>query len=192
MAHTQLTPGVRDRAESYALGMLDAQQARAFRKHLAEGCSICERELRGALKTVTRLSLLVPQAEPRPELRDRLLQRVIMDSAAGMKGIHVVRAEQSGWVRSGIEGVTVKRLYADAANDSVTMLVRMEPGATYPSHRHRRPEQCFVLEGDLIQDVVLNAGDYTCADPETIHPVSRTVNGCLVLIVSSMHDEILA
>ena len=190
-AHNRLTPGTRDRVASYALGLLDARQSRAFREHLAEGCSICQSELRAALKTVSCLSLAVADAAPLPHLRDRILDRVKSMPDPAPEGIHVVR-EGAGWQSAGMEGISTKQLYVDPARDSVTMLVRMQPGATYPSHRHGGPEQCFVLEGDLIQDIVLNAGDYTCAEPHTIHPVSRTTKGCLLLIVSSTHDEVMA
>ena len=42
----------------------------------------------------------------------------------------------------------MRRLYVDEAAVMVTMLVRMAPGARYPSHRHAAAEECFVLSGD--------------------------------------------
>ncbi len=192
MQHKRSTAGSRDRAESYALGLLDSRQSRAFREHLAEGCSICASALRKASKTVSALALSVPEAAPPPRLRDRILQAVGPQSDSGPAGILVVRAAPAGWQSAGLEGVSFKELYSDPAHDTVTKLVRLQPGATYPSHRHSGPEQCFVLEGDLIQDVVLHPGDFTCAERETVHPVSRTKNGCLLLIVASTHDEVIA
>jgi anti-sigma factor ChrR (cupin superfamily) len=108
-------------------------------------------------------------------------------------GIHVVRANDGDWQSVGLEGVWVKQLYTDPMRDSMTMLVRMAPGATYPSHRHADAEQCLVLEGDLqTGDISIQAGDYQCATRGSVHDVSRTKNGCLLLIVSSKHDELIA
>ena len=106
--------------------------------------------------------------------------------------MHVIVAGEGEWQSAG-EGVLAKQLYSDPARDSVTMLVRMSAGATYPAHRHAGPEQCYVLEGDLeVNDVRLGAGDYQCVPGGSIHGVTRTEHGCLLLIVSSQRDELLA
>jgi quercetin dioxygenase-like cupin family protein len=111
---------------------------------------------------------------------------------ADTPGILVRRAKEGQWEDTGINGISVKRLLVDPANDSVTMLVRMPAGASYPRHRHAGAEQCYVLEGDLHDgDATLHAGDYQCADAESIHGVQYTEKGCLLLIVSSLHDEIV-
>jgi anti-sigma factor ChrR (cupin superfamily) len=87
----------------------------------------------------------------------------------------------------------VKRLFADTRRDSVTMLIRMAPGTEYPAHRHGGAEECLVLEGDIqVGDLSLRAGDYHCAQLDSVHDVTRTTGGCLLLIVSSQHDQLLA
>jgi anti-sigma factor ChrR (cupin superfamily) len=102
-----------------------------------------------------------------------------------------VPAGDTGWEPVSF-GVLAKQLYLDTVADSVTMLVRMAPGSTYPAHRHGGPEQCFVLEGDLrVGDIVLHAGDFQCAASDSVHEITRTDGGCLLLIVSSQHDELL-
>lgn len=204
MPHTRLTTGIRDRIGDYALGLLNSRQARAFEKHLHEGCAVCETELRAVIETISCLALSVPEVAPRPQLRDRVLDQVksVSDLVnnpqvwkawknSEVEGPQVVRAGQGEWESVGLKGVTAKRLYVDPLRDSATMLVRMEPGATYPAHRHGGHEQCFVVEGDLTQDVALHAGDYVCAEGNTIHPVSRTEHGCLLLIISSTRDELI-
>src|SRR5579875_2792236 len=47
------------------------------------------------------------------------------------------------------DGVWVKNLVA--ANGRATQLVRYEPGARFPMHRHAGPEFLYVLEGEAIQ-----------------------------------------
>jgi anti-sigma factor ChrR (cupin superfamily) len=73
------------------------------------------------------------------------------------------------------------------------MMIRMEAGAKWVPHRHAGPEQCFVLEGDLFDgESTYYAGDFQCAAPGSVHEAQSTVNGCLLLIVSSLNDQLLA
>jgi len=68
----------------------------------------------------------------------------------------------------------------------------MEPGSHYPPHHHAGPEQCYVLEGELrIGDLVLRAGDYSCAAADTLHAAPASPAGCLLLIIASQHDAVV-
>ena len=90
-------------------------------------------------------------------------------------------------------GVSARRLFFDAAHQRVTMLVRMAAGATSPPHRHSGPEDCYVLEGDLDTGRrIMRSGDYEHSLPESVHATQSTRGGCLLFIVSSLGDEILA
>ncbi len=154
-------------------------------------------------QTAARLAFAAPPQAPPPELKARLWERLEAETggpqvwkswtADSPAPLHVVRAGEGTWQTIGLAGIFVKKLYSDPERDTVTMLIRMEPGAEYPAHQHGGPEQCLVLEGDLcVGDLVLQAGDYQCAPPDSIHDVSRTRGGCLLLIVSSQHDRLLA
>src|SRR4029077_15255305 len=92
-----------------------------------------------------------------------------------------------------IEGIDVRRLFVDEGADRVTMLIRMAPGTAYPAHRHGGVEECFVLEGDLEigEEFEMNAGDYQRMDGGSAHPLQSTRGGCLLLLSSSRHDELL-
>lgn len=204
MAHGRVTARIRDHVAAYALGLLGPEEARAFKEHLREGGPVCEKELGITHETVSLLAFSVPQVTPKPEIRERLVRKLKSLSEPSrspqvwkawdspeVKGVRLIRAGEGGWESTGLEGVMIKRLYVDPAQESVTMLIRMEPGATYPAHRHGGAEQCFVLEGDLSYDMSLRTGDYLCAEADTVHPVSRTEQGCLLLIISSTHDELI-
>jgi quercetin dioxygenase-like cupin family protein len=115
-----------------------------------------------------------------------------LDAPVQPSGLLMVRANEGNWEDIGKNGIQVKQLYVDPAQDAVTMLVRMPAGTSYPRHRHAGAEQCYVLDGDLrVGDVTLRPGDYQCARAESIHEVQYTEGGCLLLIVSSQHDEII-
>jgi len=74
------------------------------------------------------------------------------------------------------------------------MLVRMAPGTSYPRHVHAGPEECFVLEGDLAvgDGLRLVAGDYQRMESGSRHPDQSTEGGCLLLLISSLNDELVA
>lgn len=158
---------------------------------------------RAVRETAARLAFAAPPQAPPSELKARLWEKLNAEAESGPQVwkswradspavLHLVRAGEGDWQTIGLAGIFVKRLYSDPERDSVTMLIRMEPGAEYPAHEHGGPEQCLVLEGDLrVGDLVLHAGDFQCAPAASIHDVSRTTGGCLLLIVSSQHDRLL-
>lgn len=161
-----------------------------------------------------------PGREPRSALRAELLRRVASekrDTAARAgdasehraretqvwkhwqetpgsfiePGLFTLRASEGNWQETAVPGVSVKPLFVDKDRDYVTMLVRMAPGSSYPRHSHAGAEECFVLEGDLrVAGRVLRAGDYQRADATSNHGEQATDEGCLLLIVSSQHDEL--
>jgi quercetin dioxygenase-like cupin family protein len=51
------------------------------------------------------------------------------------------------WKPSQFEGIQIKVLYEDKAKGEMTCLLKWEPGASLPMHRHPELEQSFVLEG---------------------------------------------
>ncbi len=195
-------------AALYVLGCLSAAEEAAFEEHSA-GCSRCRLEVQRLRRVTSALDLLAPAVEPPAALRGRLLERVAATAAdsgaigqtqswknwaptAAGGGPIVVPADAGRWEPTGVAGVLAKALFVDPESDRVTMLVRMEPGATYPAHTHGGPEESFILEGDLADgEVFLRAGDYLRKDGGTLHGVQSTRRGCLMLIVSSLHDEIV-
>jgi anti-sigma factor ChrR (cupin superfamily) len=104
----------------------------------------------------------------------------------------IIRGDDGAWEETGVAGVRVRRLLVDPARNQFTALVRMDAGTSYPRHVHNGPEECLVLEGDIrMGDAVLHAGDYQYAPPDTLHGEQSTENGCLLLISSSLSDELV-
>ena len=96
------------------------------------------------------------------------------------------------WEPTGTAGVEVRRLFVDRESDRMTALFRMAPGSTYTAHVHAGVEECFVLEGDLrVGAKVMHRGDYQMAPAGSTHGPQSTENGCLLLISSSLSDELL-
>jgi len=83
-------------------------------------------------------------------------------------------------------------LHQDVEHARTMFLVRLEPGAEYPSHRHMGLEECLVIEGDLhVDGNVLRSGDFTATYSDKIHIDTHSKEGCLLLISSPMNDEFL-
>src|SRR5919198_96916 len=76
MTHATADEELEGQAALYALGALDAEEARAFESHLAEGCAACEAELREFQGVVADLAYAAPAAEPPAGARARLLALV--------------------------------------------------------------------------------------------------------------------
>jgi anti-sigma factor ChrR (cupin superfamily) len=193
-----------DRLALHATGLLDQAAAAELEGHLAEGCEACNKHLVAFREAFAAVGHAVPTAYPPPHVRDRLMNRIgeasVLNEGAQVwkawreqpaSGVHIVRSNDEHW-ESVHPGIRAKRLYVDTTRDTVTMLIRMDPAASYIPHRHGGPEQCFVLEGDLHDgDLVVTAGDFQCAAEGSVHGAQWTTSGCLLLIVSSLKDELL-
>jgi anti-sigma-K factor RskA len=66
---------VLDSLPAYALGSLEAEEARRVEEHLS-GCMICRDESNSFQTVVEQLSFAAPAATPSPHLKERLMQRV--------------------------------------------------------------------------------------------------------------------
>jgi anti-sigma factor RsiW len=112
-----------DSASLYALGLLDDAEARAFEQHL-KSCPSCEAEVREAGDLGVELAGTIPLSPP----PDGLRQRVLAESVLPRGVAALVRGAQMNFRPTPYSGVTVARLYEDAARGELTSLVRMMPG----------------------------------------------------------------
>jgi anti-sigma factor ChrR (cupin superfamily) len=175
-----------EQALLYAVGALEPGEVAAFERHLQEGCTACQNELRDFQAVAAGLAHGVPQHAPSDNVRTRLMSRINKET-----GLTTLRFEEGSWRKTRFEGIEVRRLFIDRGRGTVSMLVRMAAGARYPGHRHAAVEECYVIEGDLhISGTVLLAGDYQRADLDSVHGDQWTEKGCTAFIISSLHNEV--
>ncbi len=191
-----------DSAELFLLGALAESEHSGFQEHLG-ACAACRGKLESGAELVARLDQAVlvegPLQRPSTGLRDRVLGSLpeIQAEPAAPEGpsppYALVPDSEEGWQETGVDGVQAKALFKDEERRTLTVLVRMAPGSSYPSHRHADREECYVISGDLGvgDDDVMQPGDYQVAEAGSVHPVQWTRGGCTLFIVSSMDDEIL-
>lgn len=212
--HEFLDDDLRDLAALHVIDALEGEEARAYRLHLAI-CEVCRAEVESLARTAAQLAHAVQPIAPRPGLWDRVLDRIHAPSTAtppptvpaqrptqvwkdwnapaGVGADGMLYAPSGGeFEPTGIEGIEVRRLSVDPQRDRVTMLVRMAAGTRYPAHRHGGPEECFVLQGDIrVGELHMHAGDFQRMEHGSAHGVQSTDEGCLLLIVSSMSDDLI-
>lgn len=143
------------------------------------------------------LGYAAPTVRPRAALKEKLLERIRRSRALrsfteAMPGVHILRAEEKDWRPTPYPGVAYKSIYLDSATSMATSLLKFAPGAVYPPHRHTGIEHCLVVEGQVATgDVTIGQGDYEIAMPGSVHSPIRSETGAVLLIISSIHDEML-
>jgi putative transcriptional regulator len=209
--HEFLDDELREQAALYVLRSLSEDDARAWRLHLGQ-CPTCRAEVEALERVAGELTAIAPAAEPPPQLWSRVLARVRAcapeahaNQGAGQvwkswpadedaaRPFTYVDGSQGSFEPTSFAGVSARRLFVDLAQQRVTMIVRMQPGSSYPAHRHSGPEECYVLQGDLdTGQRHMQAGDFERSAAGSRHAVQSTQGGCVLFIVSSLGDEILA
>ena len=100
-----------------------------------------------------------------------------------------LRAEEGQWVPFRGPGVEAKTLCTDPGRNTITVLVRMQPGARLDGHLHNGNEECYVVDGAVsLGGVHIAAGDFHRAPAGTRHGEVRTQVGCTLLIVVDQAD----
>ena len=135
----------------------------------------------------TAVALSVPSLEPPTHARARLL------AAARKPSTYTLWAADATWMDTGLPGIRARVLAVDRSRSLVTLMLRAEPGAVYPSHQHHGPEECFVISGSVVIDGrVLRAGDFHHADEDSHHGEITTTEGAEVILVGAIDDYLPA
>lgn len=180
------------RAELYALGALPPAEREKLEARILSG-EIAPEDIHEHLQTITELAEDIASIMPAPR---RAVKEGLMSAIAGTESSQeqktiFVLANEGQWIDMA-PGISIKILFQDSEKASTTLLVRLQPGAAYPPHRHRGTEECLVLEGDLhVDGTVLHTGDFTVSFDDRIHTDTHSSEGCLLLINSPMNDEFL-
>ena len=97
-----------------------------------------------------------------------------------------VTAADRPWVERR-PGVHWKVLWEEGVRKAV--LMRYDPGATIPRHRHLGDEQIFVLDGGVSDDTgTCTKGNYARRPPGCVHTVTSR-DGALVLAIMTGGTE---
>jgi quercetin dioxygenase-like cupin family protein len=110
---------------------------------------------------------------------------------------YISRTNSSEWIplkENGVDttGLYVKTLrYDPQKHRSPAIILKFEPGASYPYHNHPAGEEIFVLKGScFVNESILREGDYLYTPPGFKHGV-KSETGCEMLLLIPEEVEIL-
>ncbi len=166
-----------------SVGALDPDERVELQVHLDALTPEQRAEVTRLYDAAIAVALSVPQSEPPAHARERLLAAVRKPST------YTVWAADAAWIETGLPGIRARILAVNKERSLVTLLIRAEPGAVYPSHKHHGPEECYVISGSVVIDGrVLRAGDFHHADEDSDHGEIITTEGAEVLLVGAIED----
>ena len=184
-----------DLATRCALGELSPTEQQAFQAQVRANPELGEflRSLQTALDSVAHS---VPQIEPPPDLKRRVLRRVLPQPQATVSpvppGLRFLPGDDQGWKPLPVPGAFIKLLSLQADRGYAVLLGKLDPGTRYPAHINAGPEDFFILTGDLhVGSQVLGAGDFHHADAGSQHTENFSVNGCTLLAVLTTDDPLV-
>jgi len=112
----------------------------------------------------------------------RGIRRRVLERIAEAEDSHLtVQAGEGRW-QPFLDGVHIKVLHESAG--TLSYLMRLQPGARVPAHRHPRDEECVVLEGSLRvgRQLELGPGGYHLAHRGALHAGLSTETGATVFL----------
>lgn len=174
-----------ERAALFAAGALPPDEAVALEATLLTGAD----DLAAFAGVVEALAGAIPAVEPPAGAKEKLLAALGPQAGStpvpANTGLFFRFAGDGEFVPTPYPGVSVRILHLDSARQQMTLLMRMEPGAAYPSHAHDGAEECIVLEGELlVGDVRMRKGDYQRAEPGSDHVEQRSETGALLYLTA--------
>ena len=103
----------------------------------------------------------------------------------------VIHSSQLNWEAVTAEGKTVKGIYEkylrfdEGKKRPIRLLLKFDPGASYPSHKFPGNDEIFILEGEVTYgNFELKQGDYLVTPPNANLVVSSN-KGCIILYIMS-------
>ena len=135
-----------------------------------------------AIAVALAFSTVRESAEPRPDLRGRILAGCATPPLPA--GFRIERGADDTWQPHQVPGIRMKVLAINQERDYATLLLDVAPGTRFPAHHHGGAEECFVVSGSLHTcGRHLRAGDFVHADRGTDHGELRSDEGCRVILI---------
>jgi len=115
-------------------------------------------------------------------VRARSIRRRLMERVADADATHLTIAGDDGEWQPFLDGVRIKVLREQAG--ALSYLLRLEPGASIPPHRHPQDEECIVIEGSLRvgTHTAFGPGSYHLAHGGALHPTISTETGATIFL----------
>ena len=152
-------------------------------------CAECRQEVE-PLRRITR-AFAASDGDglcPATSLWGRLAERIAGETGAPPFMPPEEAETEPEWEES-TSGIHFKVLATDSRTDRVSMLVRIDPGAEYPGHRHAGVEEVHLLHGSLnIDGTTFHPGDFLRSEPGSVDGRVWSETGCTCFLVTSKKD----
>jgi quercetin dioxygenase-like cupin family protein len=109
---------------------------------------------------------------------------------------YIVKTNSTEWKPLVEKNVNTNDIYViplryNETGRAPSIMLKFEPGASYPYHNHPSGEELFVLDGScFINETKLEKGDYLYTPPNAKHSV-RSETGCIILFIVPGEVEII-
>lgn len=98
-------------------------------------------------------------------------------------GSTYIDPETMEWTPSQFDKIQMKVLYRNDEVGEMTVLLKWEPGAVLPFHKHPEIEQSWVLQGSFYDhDGICRAGQFVWRQPGSLHE-TKSDEGCILLAI---------
>lgn len=184
-------------APLYTLDLLSEQERDWVEQQLAEYPELSE-ELAEYQLAATAIPYAAPDVAMAADLKNRLFESLELEPPETIPatppttpppGFFALRSQDLNWQPHQVPGMAIAMLHIDEIKREIVGILRADPGARYPLHRHAAIEEIYMLAGDLIiDDQVYGAGDYIRSQPGSTHS-PHSIGGCTFLFHTSMDDE---
>jgi quercetin dioxygenase-like cupin family protein len=182
-----------DEVACYLAGAIPEQEAAAMNERFSQGWAEGEAALQLLEPGLLALADSIPSVQPAASLKvDLLAMLPVRKSEAEVKtkedrGILFRSGKQAKFLPTPYPGISLRMLHLNRDDKKFTALMKMEPGARYPSHHHDGDEECLVLEGSLmVGDHLMEAGDYQYCSAESDHVDQWTETGALLYVTAPL------
>ncbi len=121
------------------------------------------------------------QREAQPS-QAKAIKRRLLERVADCDESHLSIAASEGEWQAFIDGVWIKVLYE--RDGMLSYLLRLEPGASLPAHRHPADEECIVLEGSVQigTRAEIGVGGYHLAHQGALHASVSSRSGATIFL----------
>ena len=174
----------------FALQALAPREMASVEVQIAS-CEDCRQEIE-TLRPIVRsfVGWSTDVLRPAESLWGRLAQRIASNGATRPFVSPSEGPVKPEWEEAA-PGIHVQILARNADNDSVSMLVRLDPGTDYPGHRHAGLEELHLLHGVLkVDDRTLYPGDFIHSKAGSVDHRVWSETGCTCFLFTSTEDAL--
>ena len=174
----------------FALQALPQREIASIEAQISS-CEDCQQELE-TLRPIVRsfVGWSTDVLRPAESLWAQLANRIASETSTPPSVSPLEAPAKPEWEEAA-PGIHVKILASNAENESVSMLVRLDPGTDYPGHSHAGIEELHLLHGILkVDDRTLYPGDFIHSEAGSVDQRVWSETGCTCFLMTSTKDAL--